>query len=404
MARSKIHETLFQTRSRITIVTLGCLLASTFSCQLKTERLVRVTQDTTFVYENPGADNVLFSLNTNSLIPVCDDNGTYLTTCPLYWSRKGFLKRDHVENATKISSVPVWELKFAEAAGNKLRLTFDPSDILSRQPTDHPSTWIEVSASGEVVTLHLTPVLPAVKMSFKETDTDTIQSVEWKDHWPYETVLTIRTKPTISLPSRWDDNKFELEFKTALPQKTTIILDPGHGFHDSGACVEGLCEHELALKSAQLIRNLWGNDSTRLLLTREANSLMSLEERVQFAKKNNADLFVSLHFDDWIHSSVLEAPPRGTTCYFQHWPAMPLAKEICGETKTKPNPSWVVKRSLFVTYPMDYTSVLLEVLNLSDPQDRMVAQGEKPLRDHLRTITKALKHFVKRHQAPHPQT
>lgn len=80
-------------------------------------------------------------------------------------------------------------------------------------------------------------------------------------------------------------------------QVRTIVIDPGHGGRDPGAIGRGqLEEKEVALDVALRLRDrLARRGSLDVLMTRDADEAVSLEERVAFANSTNADLFVSIH-------------------------------------------------------------------------------------------------------------
>lgn len=82
----------------------------------------------------------------------------------------------------------------------------------------------------------------------------------------------------------------------------TIVLDPGHGGHDTGAHgPHGLREAVLALDLTRRVRALLRHElpGTRVVLTRESNAYLSLEERTAIANGENAQLFVSIHLNSW---------------------------------------------------------------------------------------------------------
>lgn len=94
--------------------------------------------------------------------------------------------------------------------------------------------------------------------------------------------------------------------------KVRIVLDPGHGGIDSGAVgAQGTREKDVTLQFAQeLAKILRKKDRYEVLLTREDDSFVRLRERVEFARRNHADLFVSLHADSFRGVGV-----RGATVY-----------------------------------------------------------------------------------------
>jgi N-acetylmuramoyl-L-alanine amidase len=81
----------------------------------------------------------------------------------------------------------------------------------------------------------------------------------------------------------------------------TIVLDPGHGANDYGARgANGLVEAVLTLELAKRVRTILQRrlPDVRVVLTRERDVLMGLEERVAMANGIGADLFVSIHLND----------------------------------------------------------------------------------------------------------
>jgi len=77
----------------------------------------------------------------------------------------------------------------------------------------------------------------------------------------------------------------------------TIAIDPGHGGDDEGAKgANGLKEKDLALAVARRLRTvLEARLGVRVLLTRDDDRSVPIDERAALANNNKADLFVSLH-------------------------------------------------------------------------------------------------------------
>jgi N-acetylmuramoyl-L-alanine amidase len=84
-------------------------------------------------------------------------------------------------------------------------------------------------------------------------------------------------------------------------QKTTIIvLDPGHGGVEHGAVgPTGLREKDVTLTLARRLKRELerGNRSISVVLTRDEDRLVGLEERTAIANHNKADLFLSIHLN-----------------------------------------------------------------------------------------------------------
>jgi N-acetylmuramoyl-L-alanine amidase len=80
-------------------------------------------------------------------------------------------------------------------------------------------------------------------------------------------------------------------------KRRLIVVDPGHGGHDSGAVgVSGIHEADVALAIAhRLKRSLERTLDAEVILTREDDSFVPLQERAAIANALDADLFVSVH-------------------------------------------------------------------------------------------------------------
>src|SRR5690606_32128710 len=81
-----------------------------------------------------------------------------------------------------------------------------------------------------------------------------------------------------------------------------IMLDPGHGGHDSGAVGHNLKEKDITLAVAlEAKAALEATNRFRVALTREDDRFVSLPERVRMSRISGADLFVSIHADSVEH-------------------------------------------------------------------------------------------------------
>jgi N-acetylmuramoyl-L-alanine amidase len=95
-----------------------------------------------------------------------------------------------------------------------------------------------------------------------------------------------------------DVNGAEIAKKPETPVvRRRVVIDPGHGGHDSGAVgPRGLYEKDVVLDIAlKLKKILLADPFNEVFLTRETDRFISLEERTAMANRKNADFFVSIH-------------------------------------------------------------------------------------------------------------
>ena len=84
-----------------------------------------------------------------------------------------------------------------------------------------------------------------------------------------------------------------------IDRLTVIAIDPGHGGEDPGAIgPSGLREKDVVLQIARQLRDrLNAQPNTRAMMTRDGDYFVPLHERVNKARRVQADLFVSIHAD-----------------------------------------------------------------------------------------------------------
>ncbi|MCM0595907.1 N-acetylmuramoyl-L-alanine amidase [Weissella uvarum] len=97
--------------------------------------------------------------------------------------------------------------------------------------------------------------------------------------------------------------------------ESTVVLDPGHGGSDSGALsTNNKYEKNYTLALAKRVKKQLEKRGTRVIMTRSTDKLVPLAEIPEIAERNQADLFISFHFD-----SAPEAnSASGYTTYYYH--------------------------------------------------------------------------------------
>jgi N-acetylmuramoyl-L-alanine amidase len=93
--------------------------------------------------------------------------------------------------------------------------------------------------------------------------------------------------------------------------KPVIVIDPGHGGDDTGAQKNGAIEKNVVLAFSLKLRDkLNATGRYKVLMTRETDVFVELNERRQFAEQHQAALFIAVHADYTGRASA-----RGATIY-----------------------------------------------------------------------------------------
>ena len=102
-----------------------------------------------------------------------------------------------------------------------------------------------------------------------------------------------------------------VKLRAPLPLKKVVVIDAGHGGNDPGARGAHGLEKDLNLVAAQALKaRLQRTGRYKVVMTREADVYVPLEDRVRLAQRADADLFISLHSD-----SAAEPGLRGASVY-----------------------------------------------------------------------------------------
>ena len=86
-------------------------------------------------------------------------------------------------------------------------------------------------------------------------------------------------------------------------KKYTIVVDAGHGGHDSGARGNGYNEKDVALQVATRLANNLRQDYN-VIMTRDSDFFVPLDTRAKIGNDANADFFVSIHLNSSSSSSA----------------------------------------------------------------------------------------------------
>lgn len=123
-----------------------------------------------------------------------------------------------------------------------------------------------------------------------------------------------------------DSPKNQEMIKANSLAEATIVVDAGHGGNDPGAISanQSIYEKDLALNTAILLKNRLKDAGSNVILTREQDTSVSLSNRVAISHENNADAFISLHYDAVDEANTMS----GTTTYYQIDKHLELAQTV----------------------------------------------------------------------------
>lgn len=227
----------------------------------------------------------------------------------------------------------------------------------------------------------------------------TIKSIEFSKKLPYtikelndeiifkiynpelseDSVYTINIPKPLKYTYKITLNDGKYLFKiNELPTKISdyvITVDAGHGGAERGAigCL-GDEEKNINLKIALELKEQLKALGFSVIMTRECDGNMTLDERVDLAKQNNSNIFVSIHLNSIGDVPMNLHKHRGTEIYYFNPNSKELAealeKSIAKEASTKK--SGVHAASFAVIRPVEYIGVLVEAAYMTNPNDSVL--------------------------------
>lgn len=201
-------------------------------------------------------------------------------------------------------------------------------------------------------------------------------NIEGQDDNTY--CLNVPMKKLIGYDAYYDDDKFVLkvrkmpEIDPVKPLKNiTIAVDAGHGGSEFGAIGGfGDKEKDINLAIAKNLQQELKKRGAKVIMTREDDSIVSLQDRVKTAKDKDATLLISIHANA-LPDGADPIKNKGTSIYYYHNQAKSLAENILSSMTTQlgTQNDKVRQGSLALVRPTSSVSVLIEVAYIINPDD-----------------------------------
>ncbi|MEY8749350.1 N-acetylmuramoyl-L-alanine amidase [Alkalicoccobacillus gibsonii] len=169
-----------------------------------------------------------------------------------------------------------------------------------------------------------------------------------------------------------------------------IVIDAGHGGKDPGAIGNDLYEKVVALSVASKVRDLLIDEGYEVLMSRDSDIFVSLEDRVQKSNKWAADLFVSIHangYSDPAANGVETFYYQGSTRGKQV--ASSIQQELAQATGNKNR--GVFSADFYVLKHTSMPSVLVETGFVSNEKDAGLLKTDEYQNKAARAIVDGIK-------------
>ena len=161
-----------------------------------------------------------------------------------------------------------------------------------------PATFDKSDPLTLVVTL---PFVQGVLVDGFESPSKAVVAFE-AERKGFDTILTLHlAKPMgADVSSDADGVRITLVRSTdadGLLAGKVIVVDPGHGGHDSGAKGGGVQEKDLALAVSKLLAEELTKAGATVIMTRKTDVFIPLGIRSDISNRNHADMFIAVHIN-----------------------------------------------------------------------------------------------------------
>ncbi len=147
-----------------------------------------------------------------------------------------------------------------------------------------------------------------------------------------------------------------------------IVIDPGHGGRDPGCIGAGqVFEKDIVLDTARDLHYALRRAGYRTMMTRDRDTFVPLQDRVDFAERHRAALLISVHAN-----AIIGRPNiRGASVYtFSPTPSDPLAAEIARSE----NSVEVLSNPFFKGISPEARQILFDLMDRNTKIESIVAQ------------------------------
>lgn len=182
-----------------------------------------------------------------------------------------------------------------------------------------------------------------------------------------------------------------------LLQGLNITIDAGHGGDEKGAigCL-GHREKDINLEIALCLQNILKEYGANVIMTRENDNNVSLDERVEIAKENDTHIFLSIHLNSIPDIKMDVHKNKGTSVYYYNPNSKDLAqtvnKYIVDGIGTRND--GVRTASFAVIRPTEYIGILVEVAYMTNPIDSVLYTKESFAQKAAKSIADGILNYA----------
>ena len=153
-----------------------------------------------------------------------------------------------------------------------------------------------------------------------------------------------------------------------------ILIDAGHGGTDYGAIRGDINEKDIVLDVAKLVQKDLTKLGHTVIMTREDDTYVSLQDRVDISEKENADIFISIHVNSSVKPEI-----EGVETHYYHQESIDLAQAVHESliTNLKSFDRGLFKSKFYVINHTTMPAILCEIGFISNEDEQKLIITDK---------------------------
>ena len=174
-----------------------------------------------------------------------------------------------------------------------------------------------------------------------------------------------------------------------------VVIDAGHGGKDVGAIGGEVNEKDITLDVAKRVEKLLKQKGYSVIMTRDDDTYVSLQDRVSISENANPDIFVSIHVNSSVRPEI-----TGVETHYYHQESIALAQTVHSSLASavqSPNRG-LFKSKFYVINHTTSPSILVEIGFISNSEERVQLVGEKRKQATAKAIADGVQNYFKQYK------
>ncbi len=177
--------------------------------------------------------------------------------------------------------------------------------------------------------------------------------------------------------------------------KKKVVIDAGHGGSDAGAIGGDIYEKDITLDVSKRVEEILKKKGYQVLMTRDDDTYVSLQDRVAVSENFTPDIFVSIHVNSSVRPEI-----TGVETHYYHQESMSLAQTVHSSFASavqSPNRG-LFKSKFYVINHTTCPAILVEIGFISNSGEREQLIGSKRKQATAKSIAEGIDNYFKQYK------